>query len=218
MTGLLVLKDGRIAYEYYGEGNTDRTLWTSRSVAKSVVSVLVGIAVREGLIHDVADPITRYLPELAGTAWDGVTLHQLLQHSSGTQWNENYADPDSDFAQLTRCEALPEPYPCVMDLVRSVKRRPGVRPGEVWSYNTGGAWLVGRVLEKATGMTIARYLETRLWSRFPMERDGVWQALVKGGVAKTTLTFEKAGPVAVDFSVQGIGAAAPADGMNGMKM
>lgn len=182
VTGLLVLKDGRIAYEYYGEGNTDRTLWTSRSVAKSVVSVLVGIAVREGLIHDVADPITRYLPELAGTAWDGVTLHKLLQHSSGTQWNEHYADPDSDFAQLTRCEALPEPYPCVMDLVRSVKRRPGVRPGEVWSYNTGGAWLVGRVLEKATGMTIARYLETRLWSRFPMERDGVWQALVNGEV------------------------------------
>ena len=53
------------------------------------------------------------------------------------------------------------------------------RPGDVWSYNTGGAWLLGRALEKATGMTIAHYLETRLWSRFAMEHDGVWQALVK---------------------------------------
>jgi CubicO group peptidase (beta-lactamase class C family) len=182
VTGLLILKDGRVAYEYYGQGNTDRTLWTSRSVAKSVVSVLVGIAVQEGFIHDLADPIVRYLPELGGTAWDGVTLHDLMQHTSGTAWNENYADPESDFARLTRCEALPEPYPCVLDLIRSVQRKAGVRPGEVWSYNTGGAWLVGRVLEKATGMTLARYLETRLWSRYPMERDGVWQALVRGEV------------------------------------
>jgi CubicO group peptidase (beta-lactamase class C family) len=52
----------------------------------------------------------------------------------------------------------------------------------VWSYNTGGAWLVGRVLEKATGMSIAQYLETRLWSRFAMQSDGVWEALVKGSV------------------------------------
>lgn len=182
VTGLLILKDGRIAYEYYGQGNTDRTLWTSRSVAKSVVSVLVGIAVREGFIHDVSDPITRYLPELNGTAWDGVTLQELLQHSSGTVWNENYADPQSDFARLTRCEALPEPYPCVLELIRSLKRMPGVRSGEVWSYNTGGAWLVGRLLETATGMTLARYLETRVWSRYPMERDGVWQALVRGEI------------------------------------
>ena len=53
---------------------------------------------------------------------------------------------------------------------------------KLWSYNTGGAWLVGRILEKATGMTIAQYLETRLWSRFAMESDGVWEALVKGQV------------------------------------
>jgi CubicO group peptidase (beta-lactamase class C family) len=178
VTGLLILKDGRIAYEYYGQGNTDRTLWTSRSVAKSVVSVLIGIAIREGHIHSVDDPITRYLPELRRTAWDRVTLHQLMQHTSGVLWNEHYADPNSDFATLTHCEALADPYACVIQLVKGVKRRPGTSAGEVWSYNTGGAWLVGRVLERATGTTIAHYLETRLWSREPMERDGVWQALV----------------------------------------
>jgi CubicO group peptidase (beta-lactamase class C family) len=182
VAGLLILKNARIVYEYYGGGNGDRTLWTSRSVAKSVVSILVGMAVKEGLIHSIADPITLYLPELKGTAWEGVTLRELLQHTSGVAWNEHYADPKSDFARLTQCEASPGAYLCVLQLVRALKRNPGTRPGDQWSYNTGGAWLVGRVLEKATRMTIARYLETRLWSRFAMERDGVWEALAEGQV------------------------------------
>ncbi len=182
VTGLLILKDARVVYEYYGSGNGAETLWTSRSVAKSVVSILVGMAIKEGLIRSVADPVTRYLPELKGSVWDGVSLRDLLQHTSGVAWNENYADPTSEFAHLTLCEASPEPYPCVWRLISTLPRTPGLRPGEVWSYNTGGAWLVGRVLEKAAGMTIARYLETRLWSKFAMQSDGVWEALVKGQV------------------------------------
>ncbi len=182
VTGLLILKNARVVYEYYGSGNSSETLWTSRSVAKSVVSILVGMAIKEGLIGSVADPVSRYLPELKGSAWDGVTLRDLLQHTSGVDWNENYADPTSEFAHLTLCEASPAPYPCVWRLISTLPRTPGMRPGEVWSYNTGGAWLVGRVLEKAAGMTIARYLETRLWSKFAMQSDGVWEALVKGQV------------------------------------
>lgn len=182
VTGLLVLKDGKIAYEYYGKGNTPRTLWTSRSVAKSVVSVLVGIAVKEGKIQSLDDRISRYVPELEGSEWQDVTLHQLLQHTSGVIWDENYASKDSDFSHMTQCEATADPYHCVLDLVRSVKRKPGVKPGEVWSYNTGGAWLVGRVLENATGMTIAEYLQSRVWSRYGMQQAGVWHALVPGKV------------------------------------
>lgn len=182
VTGLLILKNGRIAYEYYGSGNTEKTLWTSRSVAKSIVSILVGMAIKEGFITSVDDPIVHYLPELKGTAWNDVTLRVLLQHGSGVAWNEHYSDPNSDFARLTRCEAGPLPYDCVRQLVSSLARKPDVKPGEVWSYNTGGAWLVGRVLEQATGMPIAHYLETRLWSRFAMHSDGVWEALVPGKV------------------------------------
>jgi hypothetical protein len=180
VTGLLILKDGAIAFEYYGKGNTDKTLWTSRSVAKSVVSVLIGIAIRDGAIESVDDPIVEYLPELRQSAWRDVTLRQLLQHTSGVAWNENYADPASDFAHLTRCEAAPDAYDCVFALIRAVERIPGVRPGERWSYNTGGAWLAGLVLERATGMPIARYLQAHLWSRFAMESDGVWEALIPG--------------------------------------
>jgi CubicO group peptidase (beta-lactamase class C family) len=178
----LVLKDGQIAYEHYSHGNTASTLWTSRSVAKSVVSILVGMAILEGSIKSVDDPITRYLPELQHTAWEGVSLRNLLQHTSGVAWNENYKDPESDFAALTRCEAGGASYECVLKLVSGVHRKPGVKPGEVWSYNTGGAWLVGRVLESATGMPVSHYLETRLWRRLGMQSDGVWEALVEGKV------------------------------------
>ena len=147
-----------------------------------MVSTLVGITIREGKIQSIDDPIVQYLPELQRTAWDGVTLRQLITHTSGIAWNEKYDDPKSDFAALTQCEAGDDPYPSVMQLVSSRPRRDGIVPGEVWSYNTGGAWLVGRVLEQATGMSIARYLETRLWSREPMEREGVWQALAPGRI------------------------------------
>ena len=182
VAGLLILKNGRIAYEYYSGGNTEKTLWTSRSVAKSVVSVLIGMAIKEGFIGSVDDPVDKYLPELAAGAWKGVTLRQLLQHTSGIAWNEDYADPESDFSHLTACEAGDHAYECIQHLVTAAQRSPGVSPGEVWSYNTGGAWLAGRLLERATQMTIAHYLETRLWSRFAMEQDGVWQALIEGEV------------------------------------
>jgi CubicO group peptidase (beta-lactamase class C family) len=182
VTGLLILKNGHVVYEFYGSGNTDKTLWTSRSVAKSVVSILVGMAIKEGFIGSVTDPITRYLPELKGSAWEDVTLRDLLQHTSGVAWNEDYADPTSDFARLTRCESDRAAYQCVLQLISGLKRKPGVKPGEVWSYNTGGAWLIGLLLERATKMPVAQYLETRLWSRFAMQSDGVWEALVKGQV------------------------------------
>ena len=182
VAGLLILKNGRVEYEYYGAGNTPKTLWTSRSVAKSVVSVLVGIALQEKLIGSVDDSVTRYLPDLQGTVWSDVTVRNLLQHTSGVAWNEDYADPASDFAHMTRCEAEARPYECVFALISSLQRRAGVKPGAVWSYNTGGAWLLGRILEKASGMTLASFLETRVWSRFAMQDDGVWEALVEGGV------------------------------------
>ncbi|VFS25335.1 beta-lactamase family protein [Enterobacter cancerogenus] len=74
VSGMLVLKDGKVAWKYLGEGNTDSTLWTSRSVGKSVVSALVGVAIKEGKIHSLDDLVTQYEPDLKGTAWDGVTL------------------------------------------------------------------------------------------------------------------------------------------------
>lgn len=175
-TGLLVLKDGQVAYEYLGSGNTAETMWTSRSVAKSVVSTLVGVAVKAGAIASLDDPLTRYDPTLAGTAWDGVTVRQLMQHTSGVRWNEDYTDPDSEFSQLTRYEAGSDVYPAVANLVRNLKRRNGIEPGQVWSYNSGGAWLLGDLLEKTVGMPLSRYLEQQIWVPCGMASDGVWHS------------------------------------------
>ncbi|KUQ63272.1 serine hydrolase [Enterobacter kobei] len=178
VSGMLVLKNGHVAYKYLGEGNTDSTLWTSRSVGKSVVSALVGVAIKEGKIHSLDDLITQYEPDLKGTAWDGVTLRQLITHTSGVAWNEDYTNPGSDFAKLTECEAKPGTYDCVRTLVKGLHRAQPA--GENWSYSSGGAWLLGDVLERATGMTLAAYLEKRIWQPYGMASDGVWHAYSKG--------------------------------------
>ena len=177
VSGMLVLKDGKIAWKYLGAGNTDTTLWTSRSVGKSVVSTLVGVALKEGKIHSMDDLVTQYEPDLKGTAWDGVTLKQLIQHTSGVAWNEDYANPQSDFAKLTQCEAHTGTYDCVRTLVSGLKRAHPA--GEVWSYSSGGAWLLGDVLERATGMTLAANLEQSIWQPYGMASDGVWHAYSK---------------------------------------
>lgn len=178
VAGMLVLKNGKIAYKYFGAGNTDSTLWTSRSVGKSVVSTLVGIALKQGKIRSLDDFITDYEPELKGTAWDGVTLKQLIQHVSGVAWNEDYTNPASDFAKLTQCEAHPGAYQCVRNIVTHLKRTQPT--GTHWSYSSGGAWLLGDVLERATGMSIAAYLQQSLWQPAGMASDGVWHSYQSG--------------------------------------
>ncbi|BEO04896.1 serine hydrolase [Serratia marcescens] len=178
VSGMLVLKDGKIAWKYLGEGNSDTTLWTSRSVGKSVVATLVGVAIKQGKIRSLDDLITQYEPDLKGTAWDGVTLRQLITHTSGVAWNEDYTNPKSDFAQLTECEAKPGTYACVRKLVASLRRAHPA--GQNWSYSSGGAWLLGDVLERATGMPLAAYLEQSIWQPYGMASDGVWHAYAKG--------------------------------------
>ena len=177
--GLLIIKDGKVIIEKYYDGNNKTSLWTSRSVGKSIVSTLVGNAIKKGEIQSLDDLIVKYEPDFKGTAWDGVTLKQLIQHTSGVAWNENYADPKSDFSALTQCEAEPGTYRCVYDLVRNVKRVPSELPGAVWSYNTGGAWLLGDILEKATGKSIAKNLQDNIWQPFGMASDGVWHSYMK---------------------------------------
>ncbi|AVD63904.1 serine hydrolase domain-containing protein [Serratia sp. CY49633] len=178
VSGMLVLKDGKIAWKYLGQGNTDTTLWTSRSVGKSVVATLVGVAIKQGKIHSLDDLITQYEPDLKGTAWDGVTLRQLITHTSGVAWNEDYTNPKSDFAQLTECEARPGTYACVRKLVAGLHRAHPA--GQNWSYSSGGAWLLGDVLERASGMPLAAYLQQSIWQPYGMASDGVWHAYAKG--------------------------------------
>ncbi|WP_392564018.1 serine hydrolase [Orbus wheelerorum] len=180
VTGMMVIKDGKIVFQYYGNGNDDTTLWTSRSVGKSVVSTLVGVALKEGKIASLDDLIIKYNPDVKGTVWEKVTIKQLLQHTSGVEWGEDYTDPNSDFAKLTLCEAGNDVYNCVNKLVKSPTRGAYAKPGDEWAYSSGGAWLLGDTLEKATGVPIATYLQDKIWQPNGMVRDGVWQSYITG--------------------------------------
>jgi len=99
VSGLLVIRDGKVLLEKYGLGRRPSDRWTSFSVAKSVTATLVGAAIQDGYIKSLKTPVTQILPELKGSAYDGVTLRQLLMMSSGVRWNEDYGDPNSDVAK-----------------------------------------------------------------------------------------------------------------------
>ncbi len=98
ITGVIAVKDGEIILERYAFGRGPDDRWISMSVAKSVTSTLIGAAVKDGLIHSIDDPVVRYIPELKGTAFDGVTIRHLMTMSSGVRYKEDVVDLRSDVA------------------------------------------------------------------------------------------------------------------------
>ena len=169
--GILVLHDGRIRLERYREGLGPETRWISFSVTKSITSTLVGAAIRDGHIESLDDPITRYIPQLAGSGYDGVTVRQLLTMSSGVRWNEDYTDPNSDVARFNSVSPEPGIDPAVT-YMRTLPR--AAAPGTRWHYNTGETNLVGVLVANATGRTLSEYLSEKIWSRLGMEADALW--------------------------------------------
>lgn len=173
IVGLLVIRDGNVVLERYDNGNRRDTRWYSFSVAKSVVSMLVGAAIKDGFIRSIDAPVSNYLPILQGSAYDAVTLRQAMMMSSGVAWNEDYADPKSDIAQTGGSAA---------DRLRYLLRKPRVAPpGTTFNYNTEETNLVGAVLRAAIGNNLATYLDDRIWSRFGMESDANWLLLSERG-------------------------------------
>jgi len=101
-TGLLILHDDKILLERYDYGHSAEETHIAWSVSKSFVSALIGIAVGEGHIRDIMQPVTDYVPELAGSGYDGVAIKDVLQMSSGVGFNEDYGDPSSDINRMGR--------------------------------------------------------------------------------------------------------------------
>ena len=171
VAGLLVLKDGRVALERYRFGNSDRTRWMSMSVAKSITSTLVGAAVKEGRIAALSDPVTKYVPSLAGSAYDGVSVREVLTMSSGVRWNETYTDPGSDRRRLLEAQISQVPG-SALAVMRALGR--AAPPGTVWNYNTGETFVAAAIVRGAVGRPLAAYLSERIWSRFGMDADANW--------------------------------------------
>ncbi len=174
VSGLLVIKDGKILLERYGLGRKPNDRWTSFSVAKSVTSTLVGAAIQDGKIKSLDAPVTDYIPELEGSAYDGVTIRQMLMMSSGVKWNEDYADPTSDVAQVSR-EGFAKGEPGINPLVAYLRKLPRAHePGTKYNYNTGETDLVGILVSNAVGKPIAEYASEKIWKAYGMERDAAW--------------------------------------------
>lgn len=171
VAALLVLKDGRVALELYQYGNTPATRWMSMSIAKSITSTLIGAALEEHRIASLDDGVTRYLPALRGSAYDGVSIRDLLLMTSGVKWNEAYTDPASDRRRLLEAQIAQRPG-AAMSLMAQLPR--AAPPGTVNNYNTGETLVAGEIVRAATGRSPSQYLAERIWQKFGMEADATW--------------------------------------------
>jgi len=176
-SGVLVIKNGKIVLERYGLGRSPNERWTSFSVAKSVTSTLIGAAVKDGKIKSLDDRVTLYIPELKGSAYDDVTVRQLITMTSGVKWNESYTDPNSDVAKVGLSILEPGVNP-VVSYMRRLPRE--AAPGAKFVYKTGETDLAGILLSNAVGVPLAQYLSDKVWRPYGMEQDGIWVEDVAG--------------------------------------
>lgn len=171
--GVIVLKDNKIVLENYEQGIDKETLWTSFSVAKSVSSMLLGVALKAGDISSLEDRLEKYIPEFEGYDYGKVTVRQLLTMTSGIAWNEDYEDANSDVGQMYQ-------MPCqgreshILSYMKTLKF--AHQPGTQWNYSTGETDLVGILIQKATGKSLSAYLSEKMWIPFGMEHRAYWLA------------------------------------------
>ncbi len=171
VSGLLVLQDGRIRLERYALGQTASSRWTSFSVAKSLTSILVGAALRDGSITSLDAPITNYITELRGSAYEGVTVRHLITMTSGVAWNEDYSDPNSDIRRFIQYKPVPG-LDANVGFVRTLPRE--APPGTRWKYKTPETNLLGTLLIAATRKPLGTYLSEKIWAPYGMDRDATW--------------------------------------------
>jgi len=179
VSGLLILKDGKIAFEDYELGNTATDRWVSWSMVKSISSTLVGAAIRDGYISSLDDPLTKYLPELVGSAYEGATVRNLLQMASGVKWDETYTDPRSDRRHMLDLQIAQKPG-AILQFMATLPRAGA--PGTVWNYSTGGTHVVGALLRAAVKRPVAQYLSEKIWTKIGMEDDATWWLESPGGL------------------------------------
>jgi CubicO group peptidase (beta-lactamase class C family) len=166
---LVVVKDGDLVFEGYYNGFDRESMLTSFSVAKSFDSTLIGIAIGEGFIGAVTDPITDYLPELAerDPGFAEITIQDVLRMASGLDYQElrwflfNGDDPLTTY------------YPDQREITLE-NTTIGDPPGFYFNYNKYHPQLLGMILERATGMSVTEYTQTRLWDPLDMQFDGAW--------------------------------------------
>ena len=170
-SGMVIVLDGMVVTEKYGLGFGPEGKWTSFSVAKSLTSTMVGAAVKDGAIKSLDDKVTDYIEGLKGSAYDDVTVRQLLTMTSGVKWNEDYTDPNSDVAKFNEHKAE-DGLDATVSYMRTLPRE--APAGEKWVYKTGETNLIGVLVSEATGKPLSEYLSEKVWAPFGMEQDATW--------------------------------------------
>ena len=192
-SAFLVIQDGRIVFERYAHGDSATSLHTSFSVAKSFTSAVLGIALGEGKLESLDDPIRKYLPELTSETFDGVTVRHVLQMSSGVRFDERYTEPESDINRMVG-QVPPMTY---LEYINTLGREH--EPGTFNHYASINTQLLGILLVRVTGESLTEYMTKRLWHPLGMEQKGLWTLdptgteLAMGGLAASARDYAKLG-------------------------
>ncbi|MCK5893173.1 MAG: serine hydrolase [Endozoicomonadaceae bacterium] len=174
-TGMIVLKDGQIVFQEYYRGNDGNSHTISWSVTKSFVSALIGFAVQDGVIKSLDEPVTYYVPTLKTSGYNNVRIKDVLQMSSGIEFNEDYDDFHSDINRMGRTIALGT---SIDDFVVSLSN--ARKPGTYNHYVSMDTQVIAMVLTRATGKNLSDYMKEKLWSRLGAELDAYWLTDDKG--------------------------------------
>jgi CubicO group peptidase (beta-lactamase class C family) len=177
VTGLLILKGNQIVAEHYRYGRTAADRFVSFSMAKSVNSLLVGIALEKGILGSLDDPAEKYVPELRGSGYGQAKLRNLLRMASGVKFVEEYNGHD-DIARLHRAQVgLSSERP--LDVLASYRQQnfPG---GQRFGYGSSETTVVGYALARAAGKDIATLTREWLWQPMGAEADAAWNLAVDG--------------------------------------
>lgn len=165
--GFLVLKDDQIILEKYFQGADRDSRFISNSMAKSVLSVLIGVAIEDGEIGSVEEPVEKYVPPLAASGFHGVRIKDALQMATGVNFNEDYLKPNADVHRLIA--ALVQGNESFETLAASIQSK--AKPGTAFEYQSINTEVLGLVLEAATHEPLNQYAEEKLWKKIGAQSD-----------------------------------------------
>lgn len=193
-TALVVVKDKDITFEDYYQGTKALDQRISWSMAKSFLSAIFGVAVEEGHIKDLNAPVTDYVPSLVGSGYDGVSIKNVLQMSSGVYFNEDYGDFNSDINRFGRIMALGGSFDDFAASLTSEREQ-----GTFMHYVSIDTHVIGMVLRAATGKSISEYFNEKLWSKLGTEQDAIYitdstgEPMVLGGLNLISRDYARMG-------------------------
>jgi CubicO group peptidase (beta-lactamase class C family) len=176
----LIIQDNKIKYERYWKGYNENSLSNSFSMAKSIISLLIGIAVDEGKIQSLDQKVGDFIPEYKKSPNDVLTIRNLLSMSSGLDWDESYSSP---FSVTTKAYYGDDLFSLIKDL--KVVEKPGVK----WKYLSGNTQVLAFVLKNATGMNVSDYASEKLWKPLGAKNDALWCLDKKDGMEKAYCCF-----------------------------